>query len=200
MKTSEQINELATALAKARGEFNPITRSKEVKVKTKEGGAYTFSYAPLDSILATVVPVLSANDLVVCQGEEEGWLVSRIIHKSGQWLESRVRVLFQSGNAQAYGGALTYARRYGISELLGIAADEDDDANAECGNTVEASRQSDEKPWFNDFANMRGDFIKAIQAGKRTPEQIIQNLQEKHRLSVKTKEEIRNLGATNAAA
>ena len=52
---------LAAALAKAQSEFPPIPRDKTVTVQTKAGGSYTFSYAPLDTVLGAVRGPLTSN-------------------------------------------------------------------------------------------------------------------------------------------
>jgi len=58
---------LAKALVAAQAEFPPIERSKDVRVQTKTGGSYSFSYAPLDAILNSVRPVLTKHGLAVSQ-------------------------------------------------------------------------------------------------------------------------------------
>jgi len=64
-----------------------------------------------------------------------------LAHESGEFLSSQIKIssLFKAGdnNAQAYGSAITYGRRYLLSGLLGIVSDEDDDGNSACGNGVE---------------------------------------------------------------
>jgi hypothetical protein len=72
---------------------------------------------------------LSANGLAFVQTISDGVLHTRLLHTSGQWIASE-HPLPMSGKPQEIGSALTYARRYSLSALLGIAADEDDDANA----------------------------------------------------------------------
>lgn len=159
MKHSEQFTSIAAALAAAAANFAPIQRNKTVEVKTRAGGTYTFTYATLDAIVAAVRPALSANGLVLVQSvvyeeithstadgiriEREELLETRLIHSSGEWFSNTTPVLISDGenSAQAYGSGITYARRYGITQLLCIVADEDDDGNAAAGN-VSRSRQS----------------------------------------------------------
>lgn len=139
MNQSETINEIAAALAKAQGQFTNPARNREVKVKTKAGDTYTFTYATLDAIMDVVRGPLSANGLALCfslGNDSLGPVCStRLIHASGQWIETWTPILVAEGaNAQGWGSALTYARRYGLCALLAITADEDDDGNAGCGN------------------------------------------------------------------
>ena len=121
MKTSEQISELAAALAVAQGMMeNAIMNRTNPHFKTK--------YADLSSVLNAARKPLSANGLAIVQTIGDGILHTRLLHTSGQWIASE-HPLPMSGKPQEIGSALTYARRYSLSALIGIAADEDDDAN-----------------------------------------------------------------------
>ena len=122
MNTSEQISELAAALAKAQGAMeNAIMNRTNPHFKTK--------YADLAAVLNAARKPLSANGLAIVQTIGDGVLHTRLLHTSGQWIASE-HPLPMSGRPQEIGSALTYARRYSLSALIGIAADEDDDANA----------------------------------------------------------------------
>lgn len=125
---SEQINELAAALAAAQGKFLPIKRSKTVEVvgKTRDGRdfKYKYAYAPLDEILNATRPALSENGLAIIQTTDEGAggtvLKTSLIHSSGQWYDS-YKYLGRFEDPQKFGGALTYYRRYEISTVLGVS-------------------------------------------------------------------------------
>lgn len=142
MQTSESINELAAALAKAQGAFDVIHKTRSVKVRLKENkGEYTFRYAPLDEVLRATRGPLSDNGLAVCHPcdtTEAGKIRcgTRLVHCSGQWVESTLEFVQQS-SLQDVGSALTYLKRYTLCGLLGVTADEDDDANAADGNEAE---------------------------------------------------------------
>ena len=88
-------------------------------------------YATLDAILDVVRPILSKHGMAVSQEPlmEEGrcGVVTRIVHESGEVRESTLLLPVKDQTAQAAGSAITYARRYALSAVLGIAADEDDD-------------------------------------------------------------------------
>ena len=143
MDKSEQINELATALAKAQAEIKNPQRNREVKVQIRTGGSYTFKYATLDAILDCVRVPLTKNGLWFTQTvetiETRLSLVTTLLHSSGQWTRSTMP-LNGTGTNQELGSELTYKRRYSITGLLGIAADEDDDGNHADGNIVKQSR------------------------------------------------------------
>jgi hypothetical protein len=138
------MSELAKALAKAQSEFPTIERSKDVVVKTKTGGSYTFAYAPLDAIAHAVAAPLRANDLTYSQllSNIEGKAALRtvLMHSSGETLED-VCPLPMNGSvsAQEFGSLVTYMRRYALVALLGIATEEDDDGNHASGNTATSS-------------------------------------------------------------
>ena len=122
MKTSEQISELAAALAKAQGMM-------ENAVMNRVNPHFKSKYADLAAIFDAARKPLSANGLAIVQTIGDGVLHTRLLHTSGQWIASE-HPLPMTGRPQEIGSALTYARRYSLSALIGIAADEDDDANA----------------------------------------------------------------------
>jgi len=135
------IDKIAAALAKAAGDIISPPRNREVSVRgeTKSGTPfnYKFKYATLDSIIDVIRKPLSDNGLWFMQTIDGAWLVTTLLHSSGQKLESRIPLVKgKDEGPQALGSALTYAKRYGLCALLGIASDEDDDANAAEGNTA----------------------------------------------------------------
>lgn len=151
MNHSEQINELAAALAKAQGDFPDIPRNRTVKVRLRDNkGEYEFKYATLDAILTAVRKPLSANGLsITCYmaNDDKGEVcTTRLFHASGQWMECSFPLIVDGGaDAQRWGSALTYAKRNGIAALLAIHADEDDDGNHACGNESKPLNESKPK-------------------------------------------------------
>jgi hypothetical protein len=137
MNRSEQIDALAEALSIAQGQFPTIPRDKKVKVTMKSGGTYTFAYAPLDTILEKIRPVLAANGLSVLQNCSATGTSTIIMHKSGQWIETdplHIEPLDRS--PQSIGSSTTYEQRYQLRACLLLPVDDDDDANIASGNTV----------------------------------------------------------------
>lgn len=135
LKTSGAINELATALAKAQGEFPAIPREREVRVATKAGGTYAFKYAPLDVILERVRPVLAKHGLSFIQfvsgSGVDLYLTSRLMHSSGQWIETpAMPVRVENSGPQGMGSGITYAKRYQFEALVGVVGGDDDDGQA----------------------------------------------------------------------
>lgn len=129
---SEETGEIAAALAAAQAKFEAVGKDKTAKIDSAKG-KYQYTYADLASILAAVRKPLSENGLAVVQvitwGEGHSWLVTRLLHSSGQSIESTYP-LREYDRPQEMGSALTYARRYSLTALLGIAAEEDDDGAA----------------------------------------------------------------------
>ena len=132
---SAQINEIATALSEFQGSIKQPKLSKEVKVATKTGGSYKFRYADLSACMEASREGLKANGLAVVQMIDNDRLITLLTHKSGQWFQSVINI--RNANNLAYqdlGSAITYLKRYSFCAILGIVADDDDDANRACGN------------------------------------------------------------------
>ena len=135
MRTSETIGTLAKALAAAQGMMQGA-------VKDSTNPHYKSKYADLESCWSACRLPLSANGIAVIQSAEpcEGGvtIVTRLMHASGEWLDDGgVFVPASKNDAQGYGSALTYARRYGLCAVVGIAP-ADDDGNAAAANPVPA--------------------------------------------------------------
>lgn len=121
MMMSETINELAAALAKAQIEMkNAPLNASNPHFKNR--------YADLASVRDACVPVLAKHGIATSQMIVGDRLVTAIMHSSGQWIASEYP-LPPTDKAQAFGSSLTYAKRYSLAAIVGIAADEDDDAN-----------------------------------------------------------------------
>jgi hypothetical protein len=121
---SEQIDKVATALVAAQGEMtNPP------KTKTVYAGQKKYSFAPLPEIIDAVRPVLKKHGLAVIQLVQDRTLSTRVVHTSGQWIGS-MYTLPPVSDSQAMGSAITYARRYSLCAILGIAGEDDEDGEA----------------------------------------------------------------------
>lgn len=123
---SEQ-DQLITALSLAQAKMQNATLNKT-------NPHFKNRYADLAAIRDAVIPALTANGLAVIQftsvdAEGRMLLHTRLAHKSGQFIESTYPIPMALDRPQAMGSALTYARRYSLSAICGIAAEEDDDAN-----------------------------------------------------------------------
>lgn len=128
MTTSEQVAELAAALAKAQAQI-------KAAAKDRTNPFFNSKYATLEAVWDACRGPLTANGLSIVQGAAAtgGELVTvttRLLHASGQWIESRLDLVPKDASPQAAGSALTYARRYGLAAMVGVAPEEDDDGNA----------------------------------------------------------------------
>lgn len=150
MRHSEQIDKLAEALAKAQGVIDPPKKNKTAKVQMKSGGSYSFDYADLSDVIAAVRRPLSDNGLAftfAIDSNEQGkaLLDTRLMHTSGQWIGC-VYPLKLIGTPQENGSELTYAKRYTLCGLVGIASEEDDDGNAASGNGAQIQPKASTRP------------------------------------------------------
>jgi hypothetical protein len=123
---------LFAALAKAQAEFGPCPRSLTATVRMKEGGTYTFSYAPLEVVLGATIPALNRQGFFFSQplssGDNGGHcLRTWLCHSSGAMIEAETLIAAGFGRIQDLGAAITYLRRYVAQSLLGVAAEEDRD-------------------------------------------------------------------------
>lgn len=127
MIRSESVTKLAEALAKAQGELRSV-------VKDRTNPHFKNRYATLDAIVEAVRPVLSKHGLSVIQGASEGVgnfsVTTMLLHSSGEFITNTVPMSLAKSDAQGVGSAITYGRRYGISAILSLATDEDDDGEA----------------------------------------------------------------------
>lgn len=102
-------------------------------LKDSSNPAFKSKYADLSSVMAACLPALNSNGIAVFQptGEDESGRFVRTIlaHSSGETIECRVPLIVSKNDMQGYGSAVTYARRYGLMSMAGIAP-EDDDGNA----------------------------------------------------------------------
>lgn len=134
MNRSEEIKELAAALAKFQADVSDPAKSKENSyLKAK--------YVTLDGLLLSVRPVLAANGLSFLQipttTESTVTVTTTLLHESGEWLESAPFTLpLVKKDPQGVGSAVTYARRYSLSSILGVAWEDDDDGQSNDTNVV----------------------------------------------------------------
>lgn len=132
MQKSESIKNIAKALAAFQADVkNPANTETNPFFKSK--------YAPLSDILNLARPLLSKHGLSVLQspsGDGQNVTVTTLItHESGEWIESEPLTLkADKATAQGAGSAITYARRYALSAMLGISSEDDDDGNFASGS------------------------------------------------------------------
>src|SRR5258706_8881127 len=136
--SSESIGTIAAALAKAQAELTNPEKSLVATVRSPfpREADRTFRYAPLSSGLDIVRKSLGRHEIATIQSTEIDKdagllrLTTILAHSSGEWVSSEWPVcqITDIASAQRMGAALTYARRYALFTLVGIAGEDDLDA------------------------------------------------------------------------
>ena len=163
---SSTITELAKALCKAQGKMkHAIKDSSNVFFRSK--------YADLASVVDASRPALVENGLSVVQYTQGNILYTMLLHSSGEWIRSYIELKpmhqvkdvgwVASEDPQSYGSCITYARRYALAAITGVAT-EDDDGNAATGRT--AGQAATEKP----PVNLDPTILATFEAAKDTEE------------------------------
>lgn len=156
MRSSENIAALAAALSKAQAEI-------EGAVKDKSNPAFRSKYADIGAVWDAVRGPLAKHDLAVVQMPHSDpttfWLTTRLMHSSGEWLEGDYPLNPVKHDPQGYGSAITYARRYALMAVLGVAP-EDDDGNAASGRKTEAASAAPAKATISDDLKEAANQIK----------------------------------------
>jgi hypothetical protein len=160
MTTSESINEIASALAKAQSEMGGA-------VKDSANPFFKSKYADLSSVWDACRGPLTKNGLSIVQfpkteytgtPEPYEWtskmgekrygvrvvcvvsVLTRITHASGQWMEDSVSTMLPTGDPQSVGSAITYLRRYALQSVAGIAPEDDDGEKAHGNGTTQTAK------------------------------------------------------------
>lgn len=164
MLSSENVDKIAGALAAFQSEATNPKTSKTVKVTPFRGPEYSYNYTPLNEIIDAIKPLLAKNglsymqstgsdvqdvtkisnknkdqDVIITITGTASYVVTRLFHTSGQWLESDALQVVTGAGAQEIGSAITYARRYQLAAMLGLATDDDDDCNGSDGQPTQVT-------------------------------------------------------------
>lgn len=124
MKSSDALTAISPALVAALGELRGVA-------KDSKNPHFKNDYASLEAVIETARPVLLSHGLAFMQGLGEyvggAMTVStRIIHESGEWIESDFQMPVGKSDPQGTASASTYARRYSLMGILGLPAVDDD--------------------------------------------------------------------------
>uniref|UniRef100_A0A6M3LDD5 Putative Erf family protein n=1 Tax=viral metagenome TaxID=1070528 RepID=A0A6M3LDD5_9ZZZZ len=128
MEKSDSISELAKALCIVQGKL-------EGAKKDSENPFFKSKYADLSSVWEACRKLLSANGLSVVQtnspsGENTTIIDTTLLHNSGEWISGSLEVPLSKNDPQGLGSAMTYARRYGLSAIVGVCPEDDDAESA----------------------------------------------------------------------
>lgn len=129
IRTSESVSALSAAFVAAQGDMPAVPKNA-----TGQVGSAVRAYADLSSVLEVIQPVLTKHGLAFVQFPHDGnggfvSVVTRIIHRSGEWMECDASMPAGNG-AQAVGSAMTYCKRYSLMAVFGLATEDDDGAAA----------------------------------------------------------------------
>lgn len=138
MNHSEQIDQLAAALVAIQAEVPAIP-------KDANNPFFKSKYADLPAVVECASPIVTRHGVAVTQWPDfdgqHDLLTTMVVHTSGQWQSSTMRLHLPKQDPQGQGSALTYARRYAYMAALNLVADEDDD-----GNSASKSRRPQQQP------------------------------------------------------
>lgn len=141
---SDRIDLLVNALAQAQSVIRAVDKNRSVTVTPRDSNkrSYSFKFATLDHIIEAIRKPLTDHGLwftqILKKGDDGVYLLdTRLMHCTGQWIACQTPLIVEGQGNQQFGSALTFMRRYALTTLLGIAAEEDDDANIADGNNID---------------------------------------------------------------
>lgn len=148
---STEIGQLAEALAKAQKAIKPA-------VKDAKNPFFKASYADLFSIWEACREALGNNGLSVIQipqNNEKGiTVITLLAHSSGEWIRGELTLIPTKADAQGVGSVITYARRYALAAMVGVAPEEDDAESAmDRGNTKPGNKPKPSPKKTNNSGN-----------------------------------------------
>jgi ERF superfamily len=125
--SSDSTGKVIPAFVEALQGVEDVARNKSASIETKSGSRMNYGYADLDAVLDASKPVLTKHGLAVTQAATVEGVHAVVMHETGEWLSfPPLQVSTQQNTPQGQGSALTYARRYQMLALLGIATEDDD--------------------------------------------------------------------------
>lgn len=128
MKTSESIINIAKALTASQKEIKNVVKDATGQFSLDKNKK---TYATLAAVIDDTKELLAANGIVVIQALQDKSMVTRLLHVSGEWIESSFELMIEKATMQGLGSACTYARRYSLAAMLNIAQADDDGQEAE---------------------------------------------------------------------
>jgi hypothetical protein len=176
IKKSVEISELIKALCIVQGKI------KHPK-KDKENPFYKSKYSDLTQICEVTQPLLSDNGLAVSQFGD-CVLITMLLHTSGQYIAGSLKLNPEKQTPQGFGSAITYARRYSLAAIIGIAPEDDDDDGEAAEDrthkptpTVKPTTKTDGSPFSTD------EFL-CVDCGKKIKEAVKSFSESKYKKSL----------------
>jgi ERF superfamily len=175
--TEAQISALYGALASARAKFTPFARSRKVEVKNKEGKfLYSFKYAPMELLLESTTPALSANGLIllmpfVTGADQVAKQLVILAHAQGGRLVFRFE-FHPAGDEKTFGAQTTYLQRYCYRSVLSLAADGDLEEQPSRANEGTVEGSDVKRPTGSERLQLRDGKAQAVVAAALQPAQV----------------------------
>lgn len=180
MKTSESIKELAAALCEAQAH---MTAAK----KDSKNPFFNSNYSDLGSVIKAIKEAFYENGLSYVQSplmNEMGvGVTTRLMHKSGEWIEDTLVLPLTKRDPQTAGSAISYSRRYALQSLAGVPSADDDSEFA-------MERVTNKKPQYMELQKHLTTMIEKVAMGETTAEQIIYDLEQRYTVDDKVKARI----------
>jgi hypothetical protein len=156
LNTSPTIKEIALALHRAQSKIKGA-------LKDSTNPHFKSKYADLSSVVDAVKQPLLEQGITFLQGVsgvENGVAVeTMLLHVSGEWMSSTLEIPASKHDAQGYGSAITYGRRYGLQSMCGVPA-EDDDGNAATASAPKHKSVAAEK--WDEMVPEQREFLEGI--------------------------------------
>ena len=166
MKTSETTEIIFSAIHNVQQAVGTIDRSNKADI-----GTYSYKYADLTAIWEQLKPLFKKEGLTIVQsptsksdGMAGDFLETMIYHSGGEYISDKMRLVLSRDDPQGMGAAITYARRYMLSSMLGLVTEEDNDAQSvkyatgdqkkewvRAYNIVAKKANPETTPTYNDF-------------------------------------------------
>jgi len=161
MKKSETIVKITKALLAVQKKLEPVK-------KEAENPFFKSKYADLSSLIEACKPILTKNKIVALQPISGEFVETVLIHESGEWISSETKIVMKmvtrtetdprnpntvvktENDPQAYGSAVSYARRYGLQSMLFMSS-EDDDAETATGRSTTAYKTTSQEDLMKQF-------------------------------------------------
>jgi hypothetical protein len=175
MRTSDALSKIAPAL---------LSAQKQITFAAKDATNPHFKskYADLESVIDAVKKPLNDNGIMFIQSfspSDTGKLnlTTRLIHESGEWIEDELTMPLQKNDAQGYGSAATYSRRYALAAITGLYQADDDGNEAVKPApkvTLSDSQYTDILTAINEAENVKpiGEFLKSAVSKGATEKQL----------------------------
>lgn len=170
---SPEIGELVTAYVSAQSKIDNVNQDREVEVPIKDKqnpgqykGKYRYRYATLPGILNHIRDALVDNGIWYTQFTRAGFMITRLLHKSGQWMDTGdVPLPDIKGTPQDIGAIISFFKRYSLIAAMGLASDDDNDgeSNSEVSFSAHGRRApTNAEPEVEEPPMGWGDFTRGL--------------------------------------